>query len=147
MPTSIKIKITKDILSRSAMCGINKNWDSVIETLSGYDPEEGCIPLSSNCAFALAIRDIFPNAEVGEKEIWPFYHGEHDIVYVPMKFGITPEMSMFINEFDSRIPKARAAMEEREFELEIPDWAIERLTKAHVDFVQAVANSPTLELV
>lgn len=136
MSTKIKIKITKEILYASARCG-----------------KDGLSAVPSGCAFALAVRDIFPNALVFMGGIVPFLHTDllsctlQEMGLRGSAFGITEAMRKFIVLFDKSSYNERLVLPENEFELEIPDWAVDKLAQQEVDFVQAVLNSPTLELI
>ncbi len=138
MPTKIRIKITQEILQQSALC-----------------PKQGYQAMT-NCAFALAVRDILPNAYVFYEVIRPFgcpnvmgmYSSSRDCDKIHQgKFVTTPTMRDFISRFDDSSYSERLLMKGEEFELEIPDWVVDELAQQEVDFVQAVLNSPTLELV
>lgn len=125
MSVKIKIKITKDILKESACCSY----------LGGKGPT------GRSCAFALAVRDIFPNAYVETSRIIPFYEGMQYPFTGEIGFPISREMSKFILNFDCSFPEQRVEFPEQEFELEIPDWVIEKID------IQDIINSKTLEII
>lgn len=137
MSVKLKIRITKEIIKESVVC-------------LGIFPGSG---LSTNCAFALAIRDIFPKAVVSSSHIVPFneplkFLGDWEAVVAGEKaFPTSYEMYAFIRRFDQSTLEERLDLPEQEFELDIPDWAIRKLAQQEVDFVQAVLNSPTLEII
>lgn len=112
----LQIKITKDILERSKMCPM----DSTV---------------SSNCAVALAVRDIFPEASITSRYITPFLGAS---IRLPEK------ASNFIYEFDmlSYSPEQRLKLPEMEFEIDIPDSIINQ-----IDISNIYENHPTLKLV
>lgn len=129
MSVTIRIHITKEILEKSSRCTNDK--------------------LGSNCAFALAVRDILPNAFVGGSTITPYpilgtcHHPNLGTVVIitGQTFITSSNMIAFIRWFDRATPGARMVHDECSFELEIPDWVIERID------IQDIIKSPTLELV
>lgn len=144
---NVRIHITKDILKRSRMCGKNSMIGS-----SKY--------IMQNCAFALAVRDIFPNAGVGRDCIFPdptYYMRPVNSVsqletilqeeITGDRFPITYAMQEFINRFDLCTPQERDFIEPNSFDLFIPDWAVLLIAQDHVEAARIIANSPTLELI
>lgn len=124
----LKIKVTKDILQRSMMCGTG------ITTIDQ-------LGISSNCAIALAIRDIFPGATVGVDKVCFGVHGG----YIS---SILPEIAKgFIADFDrkKRKPHRRLLMDEIEFEIEVPDVVVQAIDIQEV--TRLLKNHPNLELV
>lgn len=120
----LKIKVTEDILDQSKYC-------------------EG--EIQENCAISLAIRDIFPNAQVEEKGIYldkgrwrdNFHNSDPDIT-LPKK------AVLFIREFDCLDAIRRVNMRPIEFELQIPDRII---NKINIDELRSLLiDHPTLEL-
>lgn len=111
----IKIKVTKEILKRSVQCDGMK------------------------CAFALAVREFFPNAIVGLWELFPF--GEHttneEQVLLPRS------MQDFISVHDSIADKT--VLNESTFELDLPQSVIDRIGISEV--YKILSESKTLELV
>ncbi len=113
---TLKIKVTKEILKKAAYCGENSDI------------------VGMNCAFALAVRDIFPDAIIRHKDM---AFGKEDWSWVQDSSGkypevtnphpISKEMTAFINEFDENSPMERMEMKEEEFELSIPDEVINRI--------------------
>jgi hypothetical protein len=129
--TKLKIKVTKEILKKSMYCGTKSESTELIV---------------KNCAVALAVRDIFPEACVASRYICPFgsrsnpMGPEYDI-------ELPQEASSFISRFDGymAIPEMRLKMEEFEFEVEIPDIVIEQI---NIDEIKPLLeNHPTLKLV
>jgi hypothetical protein len=121
MSTTLKITVTKEILEKSKMCGTKLG-----------------ILMSENCAIAIAVRDIFPDACVGNPQILlgvlPF-----DVVNLPI------DAIKFIERFDVSSPQDRVNMEPISFEIEIPD---EVIAKINIDELRPLLiNHPTLELV
>lgn len=130
----LTIKVTKEILERSKMCG-------EIENSIGR--------LNTHCAIALAARDIFPNAIVEQTYIAPFPKkfadymgskawGDQHIIELPLTaIG-------FISSFDRATPEVRVKMPELEFTVDIPDNVIEQI---NIDEIKPLLeNHPTLSL-
>lgn len=131
MSTKLTIKVTKEILLRSAYCDFRKNG------------------LVTNCAIALSIRDIFPEARVLRSFILPFYEQYVDYLQTHQRvFGTIslPTVAVdFIDKFDNAEPECRRAMEELEFEINIPECVIEKI---NIDEIRPLlVNHPTLQLV
>jgi hypothetical protein len=125
--TKLKIKVTKDIYQRSMMCGVIPDINA---------------PITENCAVALAIRDIFPNASVTHREIIPFAAvGNYD-------FGISlPHAArQLIGMFDAckNTPQYRLTLPEIEFEVEIPDEVLEHIDIKEI--TKILTHHPYLEL-
>ena len=120
----LKIKVTKDILRKAMWCG------------TGKAPSPS---LSTNCAIALAVRDIFPHAQISNKiTTWVMVgRGEIDTIQLPI------EAIEFIGWFDRlwRSPKKRLLMPELEFEIDVPDHIVEAIN------ISDIHKSPTLEVV
>lgn len=127
---TIKIKVTKDILERSKMC----NYKA-----------------ASNCAIALAVRDLFPKALVRTRSVNLLgYLGVNDefvIVPQPDKSILPFKALDFILDFDclSDNPELRVKLEPIEFELEIPDYVIEQIGISQC--YKVLSESKTLEMV
>lgn len=129
MPVNLKIKVTKEIIEKSMWCGFGSSND-----------------IQENCAIALAVRDIFPDAQVEKygiflkREDWQTKGTDSDI-------QLPPEAIEFIGEFDlySDTPEHRLLMPELEFEVEIPDKVLEEINIEELR--PLLQNHPTLELV
>ena len=119
--TKLKIKVTKEILERSKMCG----W------------KNGNKDMSTNCAIALAVRDVFPEARVGSRHL--NYLGDENYTVLPAI------ASNFITIFDNLSPKERVEMSELEFEVEVPDEVIEKINIEELK--PLLENHPTLQLI
>lgn len=130
---TLKIKITKEILFKSRLC----NNDDGIDIC---DPSTW---VGSSCAVALAIRDVFPTSYVSYVDIDPFYmEGRKNDVY---KIYLPPTATTFIHTFDSLNANDRCNMPEIEFEISIPDEAIDLI---NIDEIKPLlVNHPTLELI
>lgn len=129
--TKLKITVTKEILERSKDC------------------EDGS---AKNCAIALAVRTIFPNALVGQTFMIPFgrtdgYKGSiQKFTYGPSNCVALPESATkFIRQFDQLEPEERSQMPEISFEIEIPDEAIEKINIEELR--PLLTNHPNLALV
>ena len=119
----ILIKITKNILERSMMCGQNLN------------------KVGENCAVALALRDVFPNAYVTGSfiNIEGGWGGTNDSIMLP------ENAVCFIASFDVKKPHERPLMRLFSFEIDVPDSVIESIGIDEVK--QILSNSKTLEYV
>lgn len=111
----IKIKVTKDILKRAQYCGT-----------AGYTPA------ITNCAIALAVRDVFPDISVSHSGIL-FANGA-------MAYH-TPETGAFIWKFDMSQSGQRPFLPEYEFEIDVPESVVDSIN------IDDLNNCPTLELV
>lgn len=121
------IMVTKEILKRSAMCGL----------CPGSEP--GLI--GHNCAIALAVRDIFPGAYVQPQCILPF--GGNPYLGAP-KISLPSEAISFISRFDGYTYEGRLRMHEISFEIEVPDSVIERIDIS--ELTPLLENHPNLKL-
>jgi len=121
----IKIKVTKDILKKSMMCG-TKDFEGTIST---------------NCAIALAIRDIFSRASVGVNHFSVL--SKNGMVQIEL-----PEKARkFISSFDGLFitPQARLDLPEMSFEVDVPSELINQIGISQV--YKVLSESKTLELV
>lgn len=120
----ILIKVTKEILERSKMCG-HKQGDHEW--------------IGSKCAIALAVRDMFPRAYVFTTAV--AFNG----------YGTSPEVSLpseaveFIINFDCAVPADRPNLPEFSFEIDVPSEVIEKIGLQEV--YKILSESRTLELV
>lgn len=132
MPVKLRISVTKEILEKSKNCG--KSISSKLE----------------NCAVALAVRDIFPHALVYQTGIVCDARG----LKVNIKLTDPPIDIMFpipvifyiksFDEFDNN-PEARIQMKEISFEVDVPDYVLDRI---NIDELKPLlVNHPTLELI
>jgi len=117
----LKVKVTKEILKESMMCG--------------HDWYEG---VSSNCAVALAIREIFPKVRVARRyfRLSPRVSSQHD-------------GRDFINQFDALrgTPEKRLELPETVVTLDITDEIIDHLSTMIPNYEEVVNAQPHLELV
>lgn len=123
----LKIKITKQILKDSMMCGT-------------IDSRKAGNSISKSCAVALAVREVFPNAIVGPSTIRPV-----STIFTEIK--LPKDATDYILLFDSLTsrPEARLALPEFEFEIRIPEVVINQINLDEVR--EVLKNSKTLELV
>ena len=121
--TKLKIKVTKEILERSKMCG-EKDYG---------------ISYSRGCAIALAVSDIFPRCSVGSERISVFSSLEITCIDLPK------EAALFICMFDGTSRDKRPLMDEFEFEISIPDTIIEKINIEEIK--PLLQNHPTLQLI
>lgn len=121
----LKIKITKQILEESKMCGVSNFIGRVGE----------------HCAIALAVREIFPKAVVGRREINPFGFSKG----IPTIIDLPDEATYFIDRFDRSTVEKRVALPEFEFEINIPEKVIESISLPEIEKI--ISNSETLELI
>lgn len=128
----LKIKVTKDILRRSMMCG------TVISNSGLMTP----IP-SSNCAIAVAIRDIFPSAAIGTvRMLFIKEEGDNEAWgNSPYGLDLDKDTQQYISKFDSSTPEKRLEMPEYEFTIEVPNAVIGLIN------IEALEACPTMELV
>ena len=115
----LKIKVTKEIINEAKFCGITTT------------------PPSKHCAIALAVRDIFPNAEVGCWEIGLHSQTSSKIITIPLP----DEAQNFISKFDMSSVIERVNMREIEFDVDLPEELINEIN------IEDIKNSKTLELV
>lgn len=144
----IKIKVTKEILQASSMCGYTKETK---------DKE------ALNCAFSLAVREILPQACVHKEYIIPFGTEKYNeyVEGVPrlitidegererIVFRIPEEMGDFISWFDMATPAERLSIHrEPEFELDLPEWVVDNIGDGNLEETKRIiSQSKTLELV
>lgn len=133
----LKISVTKEIIGRSANCG------GAIDNI-----KDG---VGSNCAIALAIKDVFPFAWTDSQYIIPFtqeltysdlFHiidSEHEIL-----IKLPKKAQQFIEDFDESSPNMRIQMDPIEFEVEIPDIVLDKMDISEV--TKQLQNHPILKL-
>lgn len=128
MSTRLRINITKDLLNRAKDCKV---------TLPGG--------FGKNCAIALGIIDILPDACVNETDCINFVREEdgREIYYACS--GLPIEAQDFIDSFDSLLPEERIKMKPFSFEIEVPDAVIDKISIDELK--ESLINHPTLELV
>lgn len=135
MSTKLKITVTKEILEKSAYCGVDS---SECEDANPFHQ------LNTHCAIALAVRDIFPSAIVEEKGIFMskksfdenFHHGQPDIT-LPVR------ATDFINNFDTASPEERMEMKPISFHVHVPERVIDTINIEEIR--PLLVNHPNLE--
>lgn len=96
--------------------------------------------ITQNCAVALAVREIFPNADVTSFNIWL-----NDELFTNIR--LPENVKRFVSLFDyyRTNPSARLDMESIDFEIEVPQAVIDRIGIGEV--YKILSESKTLELV
>jgi len=130
----VLIKVTEQILEKSRFCSQN-NPDTANKV--GF-----------NCAIALAIRDILPNAWVGGNCIYSNIDNKiksvSDLGIKDGDINLPTNAAEFISRFDRNRPEDRLNMEPISFEIDFPDELVEKIG---IDEVKEILNnSKTLEL-
>jgi hypothetical protein len=124
MSIKMRIKVTKKILEKSRYCGFRT------------------FPTVENCAIALAVRNIFPEATVNADSIAPFGEPRRGIIMLPN------DAQIFMAKFDSSNWEERLSLPEMEFEIAIADNIIAQIGNGNIEEVKTIIqNSETLELV
>jgi hypothetical protein len=113
----ILIKVTKDVLKRSAHCCVDD--------------------INTNCAIAVAVRDLLPFATVGYECI--NLAGKAEPILQPSK------MHRWITAFDMMTPEQRLRLPEVSFEVELQNEHINLIGIGEV--YRILSESKTLELV
>ena len=114
----LKIKVTKEILKKSMYC---------------YDD------VGINCAIAVAIRDILPEAYVKSRSIC--FLLKKGIIDLNNIIDLDENTEKFILQFDTSTPIQRTQMEEYEFTIKIPKDIINSIN------IEDLKNCKTIELV
>ena len=102
-----------------------------------------------NCAIAFAIRDIFPDAIVGNEKIYFKKHALKSFDYLLNAKDETIDLPLaavlFINKFDNASPEKRAQMSPISFEIIVPDSLINAVDISEIE--EILKTSLTLQLV
>ena len=148
----ILIKVTKEILAKSAMCGKD---GLVFNKPAQYTRK--------NCAIALAVREIASNAQVSNDTIdWKGeVFDQMEVMYtksidwmeraaiidnvVRKTIKLPIEAKKFIKQFDNSSYDQRKKMQPIEFEVEFPESLIQEI--GIKDVYKVLSESKTLELV
>lgn len=122
----IEVTITKEILEQSAYCNDEGDYGSV----------------GNNCAVALAVRKIFPQAWISDKKFYPF-----DVTPFKEHFE-WHDGETFIEKFDALVnnPEKRMQLPETVVTLEISDKTIDILNK-DTNWKEIVNNINHLKLI
>lgn len=130
----LKIKVTKEIIEKAVWCGVE-----------GHDDVGDA---STNCAVALAVRDIFPAARVYTPLWSPCVHIlPFNDINIKEGIKIPYEAVVFIGRFDrlSDHPEARLYMDPIEFEVEVPESVINKIGIKEAERI--IFESKTLEII
>lgn len=147
----LQIKITKEIYKRAMMCGvrfveIDKELAAVTDMYDEYNKllydklliEQRCLPsISTNCAIALAIREIDSKAEVAFDHIsWSNGRGKSEL---------SEEVTEMIHRFDKlkHFPEKRLELPEIRFQVDLPDSLVESI--GIEEAYDVISKSSTLE--
>jgi len=125
MAVEFKIRITKEIIEHCKYCGAENNEHE----------------LSRNCAVAVALKDIFPDVYVTNYYIFPFGIDTEERENIKIIMPVITQQ--FIKLFDgfSLMPNLRLLLPEFEFEISIPDEAINRINISEIkDFINESKN-------
>lgn len=119
----IKINVTKDVLERSKMCGF----------VPGL--------ITENCMLAIALKDLFPYSVVvvTTVNLLGGFGADYDQIKLPKNAIKHREI------FDCLQPNGRANMSPFSFEIEVPEYVIEKIGLSQI--YKVLSESPTLELV
>lgn len=146
----ILIRITKEVLEKTAHCGIE-----------GKTPRK--LTLGLNCAISHAVRKIFPLSIVTGKAILiaiesprdflkrltPDFSSLKPFVFVSpngmYQIKLPDEARNFIKDFDDYSPLNRIAMKPISFYIDVPDEIIDGIGIRQV--YKVLSESTTLELV
>ena len=123
----LKVKITKDILQRSMMCGNDVN------------------PTVTNCAVVLAVREIFPNAIIDQSDYAPF--PTYGVAFYKKNKRFEHDGIDFIIEFDrlKKTPHKRLNLPETTVTLQLTDEIINAI---EIDnWKEVIETSDVLDLV
>lgn len=123
----IKVNVTPDVLERSKMCGIKKKYKS------------------DSCAIALAFIDLFENARVGNTEAWLITYPEKREFDSKSRIELPQVATNFIKKFDKLSPSERVLMQPFSFEIEVPEYVIEKIGIGQI--YKVLSESSTLEMV
>lgn len=120
----LKIQVTKQHIKDAMFCGLKSS------------------AVNTNCAIALAVRDIWPNAAVGMEAISTGGNGGDYLGFKP-DINLPSKATEFIREFDTLRDKceSRLNISPITFTIDIPDSVIDRID------ISAVERSETLELI
>lgn len=139
---SLRISITKETLKQSMWCGV----------LPGFSFKP------AHCAIANALKDIFPDALVFGGSGWLLPFPDKNLTEVMFMtdaefanlqrsgkvIELPPAVKDFIIEFDLAKPYQRPYLPEISFEIELPEWVIERIDISGV--TNALRQHPNLEI-
>lgn len=137
MSTKLRISITQSILNKSAYCGhIKENGKYILS-------DDESVDVSTNCAIALAVRDIFPHAQVGAGRIRPF--GDRPFSGCYSEILLPDIANCFIADFDNKLPPDRKKMGTLEFEVNVPDDVLQHAFPIENDVKEIFKDHATLQ--
>ena len=120
----LRIKITKEVLNATSMCGVDS-------TNGSY---------SKNCAITYACRKLFPKSLTASSGIYMIYRDETIII------AILPKIAEdFIARFDKATPTQRVQMKPFEFEIKLTKEVLDSITIDEI--TEVLETSTTLEAV
>lgn len=130
----ILIKVTEKILHTAKDCGM-------------YNSLSCANFVSKNCAVALAVREIFPNASVTSHVIYPLPEmvGSYEMNKTEHQIQLPTKAKAFIRLFDYLDPHQRTRMKPFSFEVDLPTAVISNINIGEV--YKVLSESKTLELV
>lgn len=122
MPLQFKIKITRAIIEQCIHCGCANDQFSI----------------GRNCAIAIALQDILPDAYVTNHYIFPF--GIWDELKKDIKIPLPVVAQQFIKLFDGfyLIPHLRLLLPEFEFMIDIPQEVVDEI---NIDEIQELIKN------
>jgi hypothetical protein len=146
----LKIKVTREIICQAALCGKTDEYKIL---------EGGTKLITENCAIAVAIRELFPEASVGGERIYPWGYGHfssnmmcaektgYGYIYQTENSILLPPVAQeFIRAFDTASVWQRVdEMEPVEFEINIPSTILDKITID--DLTRVTETSEFLEVV
>ncbi len=118
----LEVYITEDVLLKSARCPRDSR--------------------ATECAIAIAIRDIFPDSIVGTHSI---IFEESDCCKMIATAALPEKAIRFIRDFDAASPVERAQMRPFKFKFEIPPVVIKTIDISEV--TETVKKSPVLNII
>src|SRR6478752_4345288 len=118
----ILIKVTKEVLERSKGCKADHT-------------------ATTNCAIALAVRDLFPTAQVECDSIELIADAEYS--NADNYCSLPQEAQDFIDQFDEADPFTRENMDPFSFEIEVPEFVIQQIGLSQI--YKVLSESKTLE--
>lgn len=114
----ILVKVTKDVLERSKMCDKYPHY---------------------NCAISVALRDLFLYKASFGRIIINFHYDKLSSTPLPQS------ATNFIDMFDKSTPEQRVNMTPFSFELEVPEYVIEKIGISTI--YKVLSESSTLQMV
>lgn len=133
----LEIIVSSEVIKASSLCGFDNNGNAAPFKVLPLDRQP-----ATNCAIALAVRDIFPEADIGEEMIYPFGSGDRsrDTKQIPMPY----EAVSFIEKFDVSTPGRRGSMKPFSFKIDIPDHIIDDIPLPDINKI--INESKTLKI-